>query len=110
MKGLSKPMKRVMKGCGIQVHFRVTDALRHILVRPKDKVIRERVVRLVYQISRHLTSVRCEDLSKHGLWNTEAPNSTVIMFQDISILTNLTMHHIYMSSARILEVEPKCMV
>ena len=51
VKGVSEQVRRVMKGYGVKVYFKPTNTLRQILVRPKDKVIRERVVCPVYHIS-----------------------------------------------------------
>ena len=51
MKGLSEQVRRVMRGYGVTVYFKITNTLRQILVRPKDKVIKERVVCHIYHIS-----------------------------------------------------------
>ena len=51
VKGVSEQVRRVMKGYRVKVYFKPTNTLRQILVRPKDKVIKERVVCPVYHIS-----------------------------------------------------------
>ena len=58
MKEVSEQLRRVMKGYGLKVYFKPIDTLRQILVRPKDKVIKERAVCLVYYIS----CDNCDDL------------------------------------------------
>ena len=51
VKGVSEQLIRVMKGYGLKVYFKSTNTLRQILVWPKEKVIKERVVCPVYHIS-----------------------------------------------------------
>ena len=92
VKGVSKQVRRVMKGYKLKVYIKPTNTLRQILVWPKDKVINERVVCLVYNIScdncdesyfremgRSLKSRFMEhsrqssvnsEVSKHKLWPT----------------------------------------
>ena len=57
MKGVPEQVRRVMKGYGLKVYFTPTNTLRQILVRSKDKVIKERVVCPVY----HITCNNCDD-------------------------------------------------
>ena len=57
VKGVSEQVRRVMKGYRVKVYFNPTNTLRQILVRPKDKVIKERVVCLVY----HISCDNCDD-------------------------------------------------
>ena len=46
-----------MSGYGVEVYFKPTNTLRQILVWPKDKVIKERMVCPIYHISCH----SCDD-------------------------------------------------
>ena len=48
VKGVSEQVRGVMRGYGVKVYFKPTNMLRLILVRPKDKVIKERVVCPIY--------------------------------------------------------------
>ena len=48
----------MMKGYGWKVYFKPTNMLRQILVWPKDKLIKERVVCPVY----HISCNNCDDL------------------------------------------------
>ena len=47
----------MMKGCGLKVYFKTASMRRQILVQPKDKAIKERVVSPVY----HIRCDNCDD-------------------------------------------------
>ena len=51
VKGVSEQVRRVMNGKGLKVYFKSINTHRQILVWPKDKVIKERVICPVYHIS-----------------------------------------------------------
>ena len=57
LKRVSKQVRKVMEGYGLKVYFKPTNMLRQILVQPNDKVIKERVVCLVY----HISCDNCDD-------------------------------------------------
>ena len=61
VKEVSEQLRRVMKGYGLKVYFKPIDMLRQILVRPKNKVIKERAVCLVYHIS-------CDNCDDSYIW------------------------------------------
>ena len=57
MKGVSEQVRRVMNGYGLKMYFKPTNMFRQILVQPKDKVIKARVVYMVY----HISCDNCDD-------------------------------------------------
>ena len=57
LNGVSKEMRRVMKGYRLKVYFKLTNMLREILVQPNGKVIKERVICMVY----HISCYKCND-------------------------------------------------
>ena len=110
VKGVSEQLRRVLKGYGVKVYFKPTNTLRQILVRPKDKVLKERVTCPVYHI-------KCEDCEDSYIGETG--RSLKARFQEhrrpssanseVSkhINSDCPEHHIDMDNAKILEVEPK---
>ncbi len=51
IKGVSEELRRLFKRYEVPMYFKPTNTLRQLLVRPKDKLKKERVVGPVYQIS-----------------------------------------------------------
>ncbi len=51
IKGVSEELRRLFKRYEVHMYFKPTNTLRQLLVRPKDKLTKERVVCPVYQIS-----------------------------------------------------------
>jgi hypothetical protein len=110
VKGVSEQMRRVLKGYGLKVYFKPTNTLRQILVRPKDKVLKERVTCPVYQI-------KCEDCEDSYIGETgrsfkarfqeHRRKSSVNSEVSKHINNDCPDHHIDMDKAKILEVEPK---
>ena len=63
VKGVSEQVRRVMRGYRVKVYFKPTNTLKQILVRPKDKVIKEM---LVQYTTAAVTTVRIHTLGRWG--------------------------------------------
>ncbi len=50
IKGVSEELRRLFKRYEVAMYFKPTNTLRQLLVSPKDKLKKERVIGLVYQI------------------------------------------------------------
>ena len=110
IRGLSEELRRTFKKYDVRMYFKPTNTLRQLLVRPKDKLPKERVVGPVYHI-------QCEDCPASYVGETE--RSLKARFQEHRRPSTTTSevskhinqdhpeHSVDMTSAKILEVEPK---
>ena len=103
-------MRTIFKKYEVRVYFKPTNNLRQLLVRPKDKLDKERVVGPVYHI-------QCEDCPASYVGETERSHKALFQEQrhpstitsEVSQHVNQDhpQHNIHMETAKILEVEPK---
>jgi hypothetical protein len=110
VKGFSEEYRRILKGYETPVYFKPTNTLRQLLVRPKDKIIKERVVGPVYKI-------KCEDCEDSYIGETERSlktrfaehrrPSTVTSEVSRHINSDHPEHSISMDATEILSVEPR---
>ena len=99
-----------MRGYGVKVYFKSTNTLSQILVRPKDKVIKERVVFPIYHIS-------CDNYDDSYIGETgrslkarfseHKRASSVNSEVSKHINCDHSDHSIPLDNVKILEVEPK---
>ncbi len=110
IKGVSEELRRVFKRYEVPTYFKPTNTLRQLLVRPKDKLKKERVVGPVYQIA-------CEKCPATYIGETE--RSLKQCFLEHRRLSSVTSevschvhldhpyHSISMGDTKFLEVESK---
>ena len=110
IKGVSEQLRRVYKQYNVPAFFKPSNTLRQLLVRPKDKLGKEKVVGPVYEIS-------CENCEAKYIGETE--RSLKARFQEHrrpSTTTSEVSRHIHvdqpshgvdMKCAKILDVEPR---
>ncbi len=110
IKGLSEELRRLFKRYEVPMYFKPTNTLRQQLVRPKDKLKKERVVGPVYQIS-------CEKCPATSIGETErALKQRFLEHRRPSSVTSEVSHHVLldhpdhsisMDDTKIMEVESK---
>ena len=94
-----------MTGYGVKVYFKPTNTLRQILVQLKDKVIKERVVCLVY----HISCDSCEVSYIGEIGRSLKSRFMSSVNSEVSRHVNCDQPHysISLDNVRILEVELK---
>ena len=110
VKGVSESIRRVFKGYEIPMYFKPANTLRQLLVRPKDKVEKDKIVGPVYHIA-------CSECDASYIGETERslkarfqehrrPSSTT---SEVSrhIHVDQPEHSVDMDKTRILAVEPR---
>ena len=110
IKGVSEELRRLFKRYEVPMYFKPTNTLRQLLVRPKDKMKKERVVGPVYQIS-------CEKCPATYIGETERSlKQRFLEHRRPSSVTSEVSRHVHldhpdhsisMDDTKILEVEPK---
>ena len=110
VKGLSEQLRRTFMKHGIPVYYKPVNTLRQLLVRPKDKIDKERVVGPVYQIN-------CTNCNTFYIGETERSlkarflehrrPSTVTSEVSRHINHECPTHNISMSNTKILTTEPR---
>ncbi|XP_074661617.1 uncharacterized protein LOC141914249 [Tubulanus polymorphus] len=110
IKGTSEQLRRVMKRYGVPVFFKPMNTLRQILVRPKDKLDKSRVVSPVYHI-------KCEQCSDSYVGETERSlrarfgehrrPSSVTSEVSKHLHVDQPGHTVDIDNVRILGVEPR---
>ena len=110
VKGMSEELRRVFGKFEVPAYFKPTNTLRQLLVRPKDPVVKERVVGPVYKIS-------CEECEATYIGETERSlkarfgehrrPSSVNSEVSRHIHTDQPGHGVDMERTKILAVEPR---
>ncbi len=110
IKGVSEELRRLFKRYEIPMYFKPTNTLRQLLVRPKNKLKRERVIGPEYQIS-------CKKCQATYTGETERSlKQRFLEHRRPSSVTSEVSHHVHldhpdhsisMDDTNILEVESK---
>jgi len=110
IRGFSEQLRRVFKHYNIPAFFKPSNTLRQLLVRPKDKLDKDKVVGPVYHI-------QCDDCEAGYVGETERSLKARFMeHRRPSTVTSEVSRHVHvdepdhsvsLESARILAVEPR---
>ena len=110
IKGVSEELRRAFHQYNIPAYFKPCNTLRQLLVRPKDKVLKDRVIGPVYNIE-------CDSCSATYIGETE--RSLKARFQEHKRRSSETSevsrhihvdqpgHSVEMDSVKILDIEPR---
>ena len=110
IKGLSEQLRRMFKKFNVPVYFKPNNTLRQLLVRPKDKLSKEKVVGPIYQI----TCETCTDsyigktersLKQRFLEHRRPSSKNSEVSQHIHV--DHPDHSVSLDEAKILDVEPR---
>ena len=110
VKGLSESIRRVFKSYEVPMYFKPANTLRQLLVRPKDKVEKDKIVGPVYHIACAECEASCIGETERSLrarfQEHRRPSSTT---SEVSrhIHVDQPDHSIDIEKTRILAVEPR---